>query len=41
MHAEIRGSELVVIEGANHNVMLDQPEAFDAAVDPFLARIFG
>jgi len=41
MHAEIRGSELVTIEGSNHNVMLDRPEAFDAAFEPFLVRVFG
>lgn len=40
MHAEIPGSELVVIEDCNHNVMLDRPDEFDAAFDPFLARIF-
>lgn len=40
MRDEIPGGELVVIDGANHNVMLDAPEAFDAALDPFLARLF-
>lgn len=41
MQREIPDCELVVIEDSNHNVMLDRPDEFDAAVDPFLARVFG
>lgn len=40
MRAEIADSELVVIEDSNHNVMLDRPDAFDEALEPFLERIF-
>ena len=41
VHAAIAGSELGVIEGSNHNAMLDKPDAFDALLDPFLERVFG
>ena len=41
MLTEIVDSQLVVIEGSNHNAMLDRPDAFDALLDPFLERIFG
>ena len=34
--AEIRGARVAVIEGAGHNVHVEQPEAFLAAVFPFL-----
>ena len=40
MREEIGGSELIVIEDSNHNVMLDRPDAFDAALEPFLERVF-
>jgi pimeloyl-ACP methyl ester carboxylesterase len=38
-HAAIAGSELVLIPGAGHTVHHDAPEAFAAAVQPFLARL--
>jgi len=34
------GPELVVIPGANHCPYFEQPDAFDAALVPFLARAF-
>jgi pimeloyl-ACP methyl ester carboxylesterase len=34
----IPGAELAVLEGAGHMVHLEQPEAFRAAVESFLAR---
>lgn len=39
LQAAIPGSELAVIPGAGHSVMGDNPEAFVAAVRPFLARL--
>ncbi|MEI6137147.1 MAG: alpha/beta hydrolase, partial [Chloroflexota bacterium] len=41
MQAEIVGSQLLTLEGSNHNAMLDKPDAFDALLDPFLERVFG
>lgn len=40
MLAAIPDCDAVAIEGSNHNVLLDKPEAFDAALDPFLERAF-
>jgi pimeloyl-ACP methyl ester carboxylesterase len=37
---EIRGARLVEIEGAEHNVHLEQPERFVAAVLPFLSEAY-
>jgi 3-oxoadipate enol-lactonase len=39
IHAAIPGSELVVIPNAAHISNLEQPEAFDAALGRFLARV--
>ena len=36
MQARIEGSRLVVVPKAGHLVNLEQPEAFDAALEPFL-----
>jgi pimeloyl-ACP methyl ester carboxylesterase len=36
LHAAVPGSRLVLIPGAGHDVNLEVPEAFDAAVRPFL-----
>jgi 3-oxoadipate enol-lactonase len=36
MHARIKGSKLVVVPKAGHLVNLEQPEAFEAALEPFL-----
>ena len=33
-------ARLAVIEGANHNVMLDKPEVFEALVEDFLAEVY-
>jgi pimeloyl-ACP methyl ester carboxylesterase len=41
MAAEIRGARLVEIEGAGHNVHLEQPARFVAAVLAFLTEIHG
>jgi pimeloyl-ACP methyl ester carboxylesterase len=38
-HAAIAGSELVMMPGAGHTVHHDAPEAFDAAVQQFLAKL--
>ena len=38
MAKKIPGAEKVVIEGAGHAANLDQPEAFNRAVEAFLAR---
>jgi 3-oxoadipate enol-lactonase len=38
MQAAIPGSRLVVVPGAGHFVHIDQPGAFRAALDPFLAE---
>jgi pimeloyl-ACP methyl ester carboxylesterase len=35
--AEIPAARLVVIENSRHAVILDQPEAFNAAVGDFLS----
>jgi pimeloyl-ACP methyl ester carboxylesterase len=40
MNEEIPDSDLLVIEGSNHNVMLDKPDEFDLALDLFLDRVF-
>lgn len=40
LHDHISGSMLVLIPGAGHMVMLEQPEAFNQALDSFLARLF-
>jgi len=36
LHSKIRDSELVVIPGAGHSVMLEKPRAFNEALDAFL-----
>jgi 3-oxoadipate enol-lactonase len=36
MHARIKGSELVVVPKSGHLVNLEQPDAFEAALEPFL-----
>jgi 3-oxoadipate enol-lactonase len=36
MHARIKGSKLVVVPKSGHLVNLEQPEAFEAALEPFL-----
>jgi len=39
LEREIRGAQVVVIEGAGHLPSLEQPKAFDSAVLPFLAGV--
>lgn len=41
LHARIRGSELVIVEGAGHMVMLEQPRSTNAAIRRFLERLEG
>lgn len=41
LHEQIHGSELVVVQDAGHMVMLEQPQATNAAVAAFLARLEG
>ena len=41
MHARIKGSKLVVVPKSGHLVNLEQPEAFDAALEPFLFEYRG
>jgi 3-oxoadipate enol-lactonase len=36
MHARIKGSKLVVVPKSGHLVNLEQPDAFEAALEPFL-----
>lgn len=38
MHARVKGSQLVVVPKSGHLINLEQPEAFVAAVLPFLQR---
>ena len=38
--SSIAGAELAVVAGAAHVPSLERPEAFDAAVLPFLERVF-
>ncbi|MDR7520486.1 MAG: alpha/beta hydrolase [Armatimonadota bacterium] len=39
LHEQIPGSELVIVEGAGHIVMLEQPKATNAAIRTFLRRL--
>jgi pimeloyl-ACP methyl ester carboxylesterase len=39
LHEQIRGSHLVVVEGAGHMVMLEQPQATNQALRDFLVRL--
>lgn len=39
MHELLRGSELVWLEGVGHMPNLESPEAFNAALIRFLARV--
>lgn len=39
LHAEIRGSKLVMLPGLGHELYLESPEAFLAAVRPFLRSV--
>ncbi len=39
LHDRIRGSELVLVEGAGHMVMIEQPQATNAAICSFLERL--
>ena len=41
LHAQIVGSQLVVLSGASHLANLDKPEEFNRAVDLFLSRVEG
>ena len=41
MAKKIPGARRVVIEGAGHVANVDRPEAFNAALLPFLAEVFG
>jgi hypothetical protein len=36
MHGKVKGSKLVVVPKSGHLVNIEQPEAFAAAVEPFL-----
>lgn len=39
MHRDIKGSRLEIIEGASHLVNIEQPKAFNAALESFLERV--
>jgi pimeloyl-ACP methyl ester carboxylesterase len=39
LHEQIRGSRLVMVEGAGHMVMLEQPQATNQALRDFLLRL--
>jgi len=39
LHDRIHGSELVLVEGAGHMVMIEQPQATNAAIRSFLERL--
>jgi pimeloyl-ACP methyl ester carboxylesterase len=39
LHEHIRGSALEIIDGAGHMVMLEQPQAVNAAIRTFLKRL--
>jgi proline iminopeptidase len=39
LHKGIRGSKLVILPGARHLAMVEQPQAYLAALRPFLARL--
>ncbi len=39
LNRNISGSELAIIDGAGHMVMIEQPEAFNAALDSFLRTL--
>ncbi len=39
LHEQIAGSQLVVVPGAGHMVMLEQPAAVVGATDDFLAGL--
>lgn len=41
LHEHIRGSTLEIVEGAGHMVMLEQPQATNAAIRAFLERLGG
>ncbi len=38
---ELPNGRLAVVEGANHNVMLDKPEQFEPLVEAFLDEVYG
>lgn len=39
LHQHIAGSELLLVEEAGHNVMIEQPQVVAEAVDAFLAKL--
>jgi len=39
MVEELPSARLAVIEGANHNVMLDRPEVFEPLIEEFVDEI--
>jgi pimeloyl-ACP methyl ester carboxylesterase len=39
LHEKIKGSELVIIPGAGHSVMLERPREFNRALEGFLASL--
>jgi pimeloyl-ACP methyl ester carboxylesterase len=39
LHGQIAGSQLVIVPGAGHMVMLEQPAAVTGAVMPFLTGL--
>jgi pimeloyl-ACP methyl ester carboxylesterase len=39
LHEKIKGSELVIIPGAGHSVMLEKHREFNRALDGFLASL--
>lgn len=41
MVQELPDGRLAVVEGANHNVMLDKPEAFEPLIEDFLDEVCG
>jgi pimeloyl-ACP methyl ester carboxylesterase len=39
LHSHLLGSELLLVEGAGHNVMVEQPQAVTEALGAFLAKV--
>jgi pimeloyl-ACP methyl ester carboxylesterase len=41
LHQQLAGSELLLVEEAGHNVMIEQPQLVAGAVDAFLTKVSG